>query len=193
MRLTLGFALAAALAAQSAGARPAKIRVGGTVGIQQAERSAVTFGPSLEVWLQDDLYLRGEGQLEFGDLADPFGPSNVFDGPGPHVNHVLFGPVYRPERLEKYNLAGGIEFGTQILHSRFAHKHFNFEPAAGTFIQAGHALGPLDLALQLRLDLAGDATDVGPNGETVQATVFRAVLSIELPLLRGESARYSQR
>lgn len=172
------------LAAREAQAQEERLRIGGTAGLQFSERSAWVFGPSLEVRLRPELYLRGEGQLEFGDIDAPFGPSNIFSGPGPHVNHVLVGPIYRPARYAPYNVAGGLQFGIQILHSIFVPaEEFTIDPGAGAFVQAGHRTGPLDLALQLRLDLAGDVKDAGPNGETVRATVFRAVLSFEVPLL----------
>src|SRR5690606_27621964 len=114
---------------------------------------------ALEVRVYKDISIRGDAQLELGNFDDPFGPSNIRGGDGPHVNHVLFGPVWRPAKYADYQLAAGAGFGGLVMHSVFADDHaggheFTKRPAMGLFAQAGKQLGPIVLALQLRLDLS---------------------------------------
>lgn len=175
---------AVAVTGRSATADPATpiVRIGGTLGFQQSDRSAWVFGPALEVAIYRELSLHGDAQLELGDFGDPFGPSNIRGGSGPHVNHVMFGPVWRPPRYEKYQLATGVEFGVLVMHSTFAADHFTKRPAAGLFVQAGRALGPLAVALQLRLDLSTTVSMGGPDGKDVPTTTGRLNLLLELPI-----------
>jgi hypothetical protein len=167
--------------AQAALAAP-KARLGMTTGVQQTDRSAVVFGPALELALGRDIHLRGEAQIEYGDLRDPFGENNLIIGPGPHVNHVLFGPVLRPEALADYAVAFGAEAGIMILHSIFAEREFTITPGAGLIAQAGRRLGKIELALQLRLDLGPKVAAADREGDDVPTTCGRAVLSFEVPL-----------
>jgi hypothetical protein len=158
-------------------------RLGGTVGIQRTDRSAWVFGPSLEVAVSHEISIRGEGQVEFGDFDDPFGDSNFRSGDGPHVNHVFVGPSWRPTRFAELALATGAEAGVMIMHSKFSHEHFTTEPALGLFVQAGHVLGPVSIALQLRLDVSATVAEAGPGGASVPTTCGRINLAFELPLL----------
>jgi hypothetical protein len=158
------------------------VRIGGTLGYQRTDRNAWVFGPSLEVKLMPKLTIRGEGQLEFGDLDDPFGESNIFDGPGPHVNHILVGPAYRPS-YQPLDLAVGAGVGLSITHSRFApDKDFLFDPAAGFFAQAGKKLGPIELALQARLDLSPKTPQANVDQSDLNTIAGRLVLSIGVPI-----------
>jgi hypothetical protein len=158
------------------------VRIGGTLGYQRTDRNAWVFGPSLEVRLMPKLTIRGEGQLEFGDLDDPFGESNIFDGPGPHVNHILVGPAYRPS-YQPLDLAVGAGLGISITHSRFSpEKDFLFDPAAGFFAQAGKRLGPIELALQARLDLSPKTPQANADLSDLTTIAGRLVLSIEVPI-----------
>jgi hypothetical protein len=157
-------------------------RVGALIGLQQTDRSAWVFGPSLEVTITDELTIRGDTQIELGDLDDPFGPSNVRGGTGPHVNHVLFGPTWRPVRYAPYALAAGAEAGVLIMHSVFAPQEFTKRAAAGLFVQAGRPLGPVVIALQLRLDLSTSVAMGGPDGESVPTTCGRFLLAFEVPI-----------
>jgi hypothetical protein len=157
-------------------------RIGGMVGMQRTDRNAWVFGPSLEIALTEELAIRGEGQLEFGDLDSPFGASNIFSGPGPHVNHVLFGPSYRPARLAHLAFATGAEGGVMVMHSVFADKEFTLRPGAGLFVQLGHLVGPVAFALQLRVDLSTPIPEGGPDGEDIPTSSARLNLSFELPI-----------
>jgi hypothetical protein len=157
-------------------------RVGATVGYQRTDRNAWVFGPSLEVRVYDDFSIRGEAQLELGDFSDPFGPSNIRGGSGPHVNHVLFGPTWRPVRYADYGLGVGVEFGELVMHSLFAENHFTKRVAAGLFVQTGRMFGPVSLALQFRLDLSTSVAMGGPNGEDVPTTSARVNLAFEVPI-----------
>lgn len=158
------------------------VRMGGTLGYQRTDRNAWVFGPSLEVTLTSKVTLRGEGQLEFGDLDDPFGASNIFSGPGPHVNHILVGPVYRPATYKGVDLAAGAGAGVSITHSRFAEKDFTFDPGAGLFAQAGKNLQHVEVALQLRLDFSPSVESADPDGGDVSTVAFRTLLSFNLPV-----------
>ena len=153
------------------------------VGLQRSDRSAWVIGPSLEITLTEQLAIRGETFIEFGDLDAPFGPTNFRGGDGPHVNHVMFGPVWRPREYATYGLALGAEAGVLVMHSVFAPgDHFRKAPAVGAFAQAGHKLGPLFFALQLRLD-ASKAIDMsGPEGQDVPTTTGRLNFVVEFPL-----------
>lgn len=158
------------------------VRIGGTLGYQRTDRNAWVFGPALEVKIMPKLTIRGEGQLEFGDLDDPFGDSNIFDGPGPHVNHILVGPAYRPT-YKPLDLAAGFGLGVSITHSRFAPaQDFLFDPAAGFFAQAGKKLGPLALALQARLDVSPKAPQANEDQSDLTTIAGRLLLSIEVPI-----------
>jgi hypothetical protein len=157
-------------------------RPGATLGLQRTDRSAWVFGPSLEVTITDAISIRGEGQIELGDFDDPFGDTNLRTGDGPHVNHALFGPTWRPMRYAEFVLDVGAQAGVMIMHSRFSHEHFTTEPSAGVFVQAGRMLGPVSIALQLRLDLSATVPDAGPNGEDVPTTCGRINLAIEFPI-----------
>jgi hypothetical protein len=158
------------------------VRVGGSFGYQRTDRNAWVFGPALEVKLVPKLSLRGEGQLEFGNLDDPFGDSNIFSGTGPHVNHILFGPAYRPE-YKALDLAVGFGIGLSITHSVFApDKDFNFAPGAGVFAQAGKKVGPVELALQARVDASPKTLEANPDDTDVSTVAARFVLSIEIPI-----------
>jgi len=156
-------------------------RLGATVGYQQTDRAAWVFGPALEVHIYQRLGFRGEAQLELGNIDDPFGPSNIRGGDGPHVNHVVFGPTWRPERYDHYDLGLGLEFGEMVLHSVFAPQEFTKGVAAGLFVQAGKRLGPVTFALQFRVDVSKSVPMAGPNGETVPTTTGRLNLAVELP------------
>lgn len=153
------------------------------VGLQKTDRSAWVFGPSLELTIVDPISLRGEAQLELGDLDSPFGKSNILDGDGPHVNHVMFGPVWRPREYARYGLALGAEAGVLVMHSVFAEgNHFRKKPAFGMFAQAGHMLGPLFFALQIRFDASAKIDMAGPEGQDVQTNSGRVNFVIEFPL-----------
>jgi hypothetical protein len=162
-------------------------RLGATAGFQQTDRSAWVIGPSLEVNITRELAIRGEAQLELGDLSDPFGPSNIRGGDGPHVNHVMFGPSWRPERYARHVLAVGAQAGVLVMHSNFAADHFAKRPALGVFAQAGRKLGPVTLALQLRFDFSTSIDMAGPTGEDVPTTSGRLNLSFEVPINVGRS------
>lgn len=165
-----------------AGGAP-EARIGAMVGLQRTDRSAWVFGPSLEITVLDPISIRGEAQLELGDLDDPFGKSNILDGDGPHVNHVMFGPVWRPREYARYGLALGAEAGVLVMHSVFAEgDHFRKKPAAGVFAQVGHKLGPLFFALQARLDASVSIDMAGPEGQDVPTTSGRLNLVVEFPL-----------
>jgi hypothetical protein len=157
-------------------------RIGATVGLQRTDRSAWVFGPSLEVTISHEISIRGEAQLELGDFDDPFGDSNLHSGDGPHVNHVLVGPTWRPMRFADFALATGAEAGVMVMHSRFSHEHFTTEPALGLFVQAGRTLGPVSIALQLRLDLSATVAEAGPGGADVPTTSGRINLAFEVPI-----------
>jgi hypothetical protein len=157
-------------------------RVGAVAGLQRTDRSAWVFGPSLEVAVFGEFSIRGEAMLELGDLGDPFGPSNIRGGTGPHVNHVMFGPTWRPKRFAEYAVAGGAEAGVLVMHSTFAEQHFAKKPAAGLFVQAGRRLGPVSLALQLRVDVSASIDMAGPNGDDVPTTSGRLNLVFEVPI-----------
>jgi hypothetical protein len=158
------------------------VRPGALIGIQQTDRTAWVFGPSLEVRVYDDFSIRGEAHLELGDIDDPFGPSNIRGGTGPHVNHVMFGPSWRPKRYARYGLAAGASAGVLVLHSTFADPQFTKKPAAGVFVQAGHMLGPVSLALQLRVDVSASVPMAGPEGERVPTSSARFNLAFEVPI-----------
>lgn len=158
------------------------VRPGALIGIQQTDRTAWVFGPSLEVRIYDDFSIRGEAHLELGDIDDPFGPSNIRGGTGPHVNHVMFGPSWRPKRYAQYGLAAGASAGVLVMHSTFADPIFAKKPAAGVFVQAGRMLGPVSLALQVRLDVSASIPMAGPNGESVPTTSLRFNLAFEVPI-----------
>jgi hypothetical protein len=162
-------------------------RIGGTAGFQQTDRSAWVIGPSLEVRVYKDISIRGDAQLELGDFDDPFGENNIRGGDGPHVNHVLFGPTWRPSRYARHQLAVGAGFGVLVMHSVFAADHpagheFTKRPAAGLFGQAGRKLGPISLALQLRLDMSTSVEMGGPGGADVPTTTVRLNLAFEVPI-----------
>lgn len=169
------------LAASTAAAEPV-VRVGGMVGVQQTDRSAWVFGPSLEVKVHRAWSLRGEAQLELGDLGDPFGDSNIRGGDGPHVNHVMFGPTWRPARLADYAFVTGAGVGVMVMHSRFAEDHFTKKPALGVFVQAGRRVGPVLLSLQARVDLSGTVAMAEPDGGDVTTTSARLNFAFELPI-----------
>jgi|GEM_PF-5371810 len=177
------FALMILLASLPAAAETPLFRPGATVGLQRSDRSAWAFGPSLDVAVSDEFAIRGEGQVEFGDLDDPFGDSNFRSGHGPHVNHVFAGATWRPTRFADLALATGAEGGVMIMHSHFSKHDFTTEPALGLFVQAGHVLGPVSLALQLRLDLSATVPEAGPGGTDVQTTCVRLNLAFEVPVL----------
>ncbi len=165
-----------------AGGAP-EARIGATAGVQRTDRSAWVFGPSLEITIVDPISIRGEAQLELGDLDSPFGKSNIRGGDGPHVNHVMFGPVWRPRDYAKYGLALGAEAGVLVMHSVFAPgDHFRKKPAIGAFAQAGHTLGPLFFALQLRVDASRSIDMSGPEGQDVPTTTGRLNFVVEFPL-----------
>ena len=157
-------------------------RVGATAGFQRTDRSAWVFGPMLEVRVYRDISIRGEAQLELGDFDDPFGPSNIRDGSGPHVNHVMFGPTWRPKRYDSYQLAVGAQAGVLVMHSTFAENHFSKGPAVGLFVQAGRMLGPVSLALQVRFDASATIEMSAPDGGNVPTTSGRINLAFEVPL-----------
>lgn len=157
-------------------------RVGAMIGLQRTDRSAWVFGPSAEVTISHELAIRGEAQLELGDFDDPFGPSNIRDGSGPHVNHVLFGPTWRPARFAPYALAAGVEAGVLVMHSVFAETEFTKKPAAGLFVQAGRTLGPVAFVLQVRVDLSPTIAMGGPDGEDVPTMCGRINLAFEVPI-----------
>jgi hypothetical protein len=159
-------------------------RIGATFGYQQTDRSAWVFGPSLEVAINREWSIRGETHIEFGDFDDPFGESNFRGGSGPHVNHVMFGPTWRPERFAAYQLATGAQAGVHIMHSTFAENHFSKGPALGLFVQAGRKLGPISLALQFRLDVSATVDMAGPEGDDVTTTSARFNLAFEVPVSR---------
>jgi len=171
------------LASPRADAETPLFRIGGTVGLQQSDRSAWVFGPSLDVAVSQEIAIRGEGQVELGDLDDPFGDSNFRSGHGPHVNHVFVGATWRPTRFADFALATGAEAGVMIMHSHFSRQSFTNEPALGLFVQAGRVLGPVSIALQLRLDMSATVADAGPNGADVQTTCARLNLAFEVPVL----------
>ena len=155
------------------------------VGLQRSDRSAWVIGPSLEITLTEQLAIRGETFIEFGDLDAPFGPTNFRGGDGPHVNHVMFGPVWRPPEYARYGLSLGAEAGVLIMHSVFSVReddHFAKRAAIGAFAQAGHRLGPLFLALQLRVDASARINMAGPEGQDVQTTTGRFNFVVEFPI-----------
>ncbi|MBA2544521.1 MAG: hypothetical protein H0V17_33065 [Deltaproteobacteria bacterium] len=158
------------------------IRIGGTLGFQQTDRSAWVFGPSLEIRITSALAIRGDAMIEFGDFDDPFGDSNFRGGSGPHVNHVMFGPAWRPERYRSYRLAAGAQGGVMIMHSTFAAEPFAKKPAIGAFVQAGRRFGPIALALQLRVDVSAGIDMAGPVGDDVATTSGRFNLAFEFPI-----------
>jgi len=176
-------ALLVVLASLPADAGTPLFRIGATVGLQQSDRSAWVFGPSLDVPISREISIRGEGQVELGDLDDPFGDSNFRSGHGPHVNHAFVGATWRPMRYADFALATGAEAGVMIMHSHFSHQDFTTEPALGVFVQAGHVLGPVSIALQLRLDVSATVAEAGPDGEDVQTTCARLNLAFEIPVL----------
>jgi hypothetical protein len=153
-------------------------------GFQRTDRSAWVGGPVLEIAIpkHTEFSIRGEAMLELGDFGDPFGPSNIRDGSGPHVNHVMFGPTWRPPKFGVYALAVGAEAGVLVMHSTFAENHFAKKPAAGLFAQAGRKLGPVTLALQLRVDVSAGIPMAGPAGEDVPTTSARINLAFEVPI-----------
>lgn len=163
-------------------ADPPIARLGATAGFQQTDRSAWVFGPSAEVHVHHEFSIRGEAQLELGDFGDPFGPSNIRGGPGPHVNHVLFGPTWRPERYAPYALAVGAELGILVMHSVYAEEEFTKTFAGGAFVQAGRVLGPVELTLQLRLDVSPTIDMAAPDGSGVPTTTARLNLAFEVPI-----------
>jgi len=175
-------ALVIVVASLPAHAETPVARIGAVAGLQRTDRSAWVFGPSLEITISDQLSIRGEAMLELGDVDDPFGPSNIRDGSGPHVNHVLVGPTWRPVRFAAFALAAGAEAGVLVMHSTFAEKHFTKKPAAGLFVQAGRALGPVSIALQLRVDFSATIAMAGPGGEDVPTTSGRINLVFEVPI-----------
>jgi hypothetical protein len=158
------------------------VRIGGTFGFQQTDRSAWVFGPSLEIRITKAIAIRGDTMIEFGDFDDPFGDSNFRGGTGPHVNHVMFGPAWRPERYRDYRLAAGAQAGVMIMHSTFAAEHFAKKPAAGVFVQAGRRFGPIALALQFRIDLSPGIDMAGAAGDDVATTSGRLNLAFEFPI-----------
>lgn len=176
--LTLSIVIASVPAAAD---RPF-VRPGAMIGLQQTDRSAWVFGPSLEVAIFRDISIRGEAQLELGDIEDPFGDSNILSGDGPHVNHVLFGPTWRPASSERYQLAVGAEAGVLVMHSRFAEQEFTKRVAAGLFVQAGRMLGPVSIALQLRLDLSSSVAMGNRDGGETPTTSGRLNLVFEVPI-----------
>jgi len=157
-------------------------RIGAMIGLQRTDRTAWVFGPSLEVTVHDPISIRGEAQLELGDVDAPFGDSNILGGDGPHVNHVMFGPVWRPRDYARYGLALGAEAGVLVMHSVYAVDHFTKKPAVGMFAQAGHALGPLFFAIQIRFDASSSIDMASPEGHDVPTMTGRANFVIELPL-----------
>jgi len=176
-------ALLILLGSTSAFAGTPEARIGAMIGLQRTDRSAWVFGPSLEITITEQLAIRGEAQLELGDLDSPFGPSNIRGGDGPHVNHVMFGPVWRPPEYAKYGLALGAEGGVMVMHSRFAPEDFfQKRPAIGVFAQAGYLVGPVFFALQLRLDASTSINMPGPAGQDVPTTSGRINFVIELPI-----------
>ncbi len=157
-------------------------RIGAFVGYQQSDRAAWVVGPSLEVRVHREVSIRGNAQLELGDIDDPFGPSNIRGGDGPHVNHVMFGPTWRPARYEGYQLAAGAEAGVMVMHSNFAEEAFTKRPAAGLFVQAGKLLGPVSLAVQLRLDLSTTVEMGDRDGSDTPTTTGRVNFVFEVPI-----------
>ncbi len=170
------------LVSSAAYADPPDVRPVAMIGIQQTDRSAWVFGPALEVRIFRDFSLRGETHIELGDLDDPFGPSNFRGGTGPHVNHVMFGPTWRPERHARYGLEVGANAGVLILHSTFAPKEFTKKPALGLFVQVGRTLGPIAIGVQLRADFSASIPMAGPTGETVPTTCARMNFVFEVPI-----------
>jgi hypothetical protein len=157
-------------------------RIGGTLGYQRTDRNAWVFGPAIDIKIKPKFTIRGEGQLEFGDLDDPFGASNIFSGPGPHVNHILIGPTYRPT-YKGIDFGAGLGVGVSITHSRFApDKDFLFDPGAGAFAQAGKNFGPIALSLQARLDVSPKAPEADVDQDDLSTVAGRFVLSIEIPI-----------
>jgi hypothetical protein len=157
-------------------------RIGATVGLQRTDRNAWVFGPSLEITITDELSIRGEGQIELGDIDDPFGESNLLSGTGPHVNHALFGPTWRPVRFAAFAFAVGAVAGAHIMHSVFADDEYTKGPAAGLFVQAGRTLGPVSIALQLRLDVSPSVERGNPDGTDAPSTSGRINLAFEIPI-----------
>lgn len=157
-------------------------RLGATAGFQRTDRSAWVIGPALEVRIVDEFSIRGEAQLELGDFDDPFGDTNIHSGHGPHVNHVMVGPSWRPRRYADYAVAAGAEGGIMVMHSTFADDHFSIKPAAGLFVQAGRMLGPVSIALQLRFDVSGSVGMASPTGGDVPTTTGRINLAFEVPI-----------
>jgi len=95
---------------------------------------------------------------------------------------VLFGPVYRPAAYHGVDLAAGLGAGVSITHSRFAAQDFTPGAAIGFFAQAGKKLGPIELALQARLDLSQAVPNAAPDGSSISTIAGRVVLSIDLPI-----------
>jgi hypothetical protein len=182
MRWITSLVLLMVFASRPAHAETPLGRLGATAGWQYTDRNAWVFGPSAEVHVYREFSLRGEAQLELGDFSDPFGKSNIRGGSGPHVNHVLFGPMWRPERYAEYNAAVGVELGYLVMHSLFAQEHFTKSLAGGLFVQGGKQVGPVVFALQLRLDLSSSVPMGGPDGATVPTTSVRVNFAIEFPI-----------
>jgi hypothetical protein len=170
------------LASLAARAETPDVRLGAVGAYQRTDRNAWVFGPSLEVRITDELAIRGDAQLELGDFDDPFGPNNIRGGTGPHVNHVVFGPAWRPRRYAEYLFAAGAQAGVMVLHSQFAEDHFQQKVGVGAFVQAGRMLGPVSLSLQLRLDVSPSIDMAGPEGASVPTTTGRFNLVFEVPL-----------
>ena len=184
LALPIALASTPALADTQAAPEAAKpeVRVGATAGFQQTDRSAWVVAPTLEVRVYRDIWIRGEAQTEFGDIDDPFGPSNVRGGDGPHVNHAMFGPTWRPARYDAYQLAVGAQVGMLTMHSTFGEEHFHRGPAVGLLVQAGRMLGPVSLALQLRFDASATIEMSAPDGGDVTTTSGRINLAFEVPI-----------
>jgi hypothetical protein len=174
-------ALVVLLAAARADAEPIA-RIGAMIGVQQTDRSAWVFGPSLEIKLHREFSIRGEAHLELGDIGDPFGDSNIRGGTGPHVNHVMFGPTWRPGRLAEYAFVTGASGGVMVMHSRFAVDHFQSKPAFGMFVQAGRRVGPLLLSLQARVDVSATIPMAEEDGGDVTTTTARLNFAFEFPI-----------
>jgi len=98
------------------------------------------------------------------------------------VNHVLFGPTWRPARYARYDLAVGAEAGVLVMHSVFAEQDYTKRPAAGLFVQAGKLLGPISLGLQLRLDLSTSVAMGNEDGGDTPTTTGRLNVVIEFPV-----------
>jgi hypothetical protein len=175
-------ALPIVLASLTAHAEPPLARIGAFAGYQQSDRAAWVFGPSLEVRLYKDISIHGDAQLELGDIDDPFGESNIRGGDGPHVNHVMFGPTWRPSDYNRYQLALGAQAGVMVMHSNFAEKAFNKRPAVGMFVQGGKLLGPVSLAVQLRFDFSTTVEMGDRDGSDTPTTTGRLNFVFEVPI-----------